>query len=139
MIIFQKPASELNFNLNIRLNGTKLTLSDQIKYLGIYLDKHLNGQYHAEYVMKKLVRANGMLSKVRHYVPKTELKSIYHSIFESILRYGCQVWFQSCTKEIQEKIVKLQKKALRIMSFSDFQAHSSPLFKKKEIIKLLTI
>ena len=40
MIIFQKKGSKLNWNWNIRLNGYKLTLSDEIKYLGIYL-----GQY----------------------------------------------------------------------------------------------
>ena len=33
MIIFQKKGSKLNWNWNIRLNGYKLTLSDEIKYL----------------------------------------------------------------------------------------------------------
>ena len=42
IIVFQKPRSKIDRNWNIRLNGYKLTLSDQIKYLGIYLDKYLN-------------------------------------------------------------------------------------------------
>ena len=89
--------------------------------------------------MQKLARALGMLSKVKNYVKKAELKNIYHAIFESHLRYGCQIWFQSNTKAIKEKIEQLQKKALRIISFSDFRAHSSPLFKKWKILKMKDI
>ena len=139
MIVFQKPGSRLNWNWNIRLNGYKLRLSDQIKYLGIYLDKYLNGHYQSKLVMQKLVRALGMLSKVRYYVQKVDLKNIYHAIFESHLRYGCQIWYQSNSKTIREKIEILQKKALRIMSFSDSREPSSPLFKEWKILKIKDI
>ena len=139
MILFQKPNRKINWKWNVRLNGYKLTLSDQIKYLGLYLDKHLNGHYQSKLVMQKLARAIGMLSKVRHYVNKAELKNIYHAIFESHLRYGCQIWFLSSTQFIREKIEKLQKKALRIMSFSDFKEPSSPLFKEWKILKIKDI
>ena len=64
---------------------------------------------------------------------------MYHAIFEAHLCYGCQIWFQSNTKATKEKIEQLQKKALRIMSFSDFRAHSSPLFKKWKILKMKDI
>ena len=80
-----------------------------------------------------------MLSKVRHYVKKAELKNIYHAIFESHLRYGCQIWFLSSTQLVREKLEKLQKKALRIMSFSDFKEPSSPLFKEWRILKIKDI
>ena len=77
-----------------------------------------------------------MLSKVRHYVSRIELKNIYHAIFESHLRYGCQIWYQFGTQTTRAKIDKLQKKALRIMSFSDFRDPSSPLFKDWKILKM---
>ena len=54
--------------------------------------------------MQELVRALDMLSKVRYYVQKVELKNIYHAIFESHPSYGCQVWNQSNSKTIREKI-----------------------------------
>ena len=77
--------------------------------------------------MQKLARSLGMLSKVRHYVRILELKYVYHAIFETHSRYGCQIWLQSNTKATQEKMEHLQKKALRIISFLDFRAHSLPL------------
>ena len=76
----------LCITINIRLNGYKLRPMDEIKYLGIYLDKYLNGHCQSKLVMQKLARALYMLSKVRYYVAKNELKNIYHAIFESHLR-----------------------------------------------------
>ena len=59
MIVFQKPESKIDWNWKVGLNGYKLTLSDQIKYLGIFLDGYLNGHYQSKLVMQKLARALG--------------------------------------------------------------------------------
>ena len=52
------------------------------------------------------------------------------------MRYGCQIWFKSNFEFIKDKIQKLQKKALRIMSFSELHESSSPLFEKWKILKI---
>ena len=80
-----------------------------------------------------------MLSKVRHYVQNNELRNIYHCIFESHPRCGCQIWFLSSSKFVKDKIEKLQKKALRTMSFSDLRDSSSLLLKKWKILKIKDI
>ena len=64
-------------SLKIKMNGHKLVPSVYIKYLGIYLDSTLSGKHHCDILSTKLKRANGMLSKIRHYVPHEELQSIY--------------------------------------------------------------
>ena len=117
------------------MNGLKLTPTDHIKYLGIYLDSTLSGKHHCEILCNKLKRANGMLSKVRHYVPKEELKSIYYAIFSSHMTYGCQVWGQRYSSHL-DKIFKLQNRALRIINFADFRANSNPLYANNKILKL---
>ena len=75
-----------------------------------------------------------MLAKARHYVPDPELKNIYHAIFSSHILYGSQVW-SSKLISVTDKISRLQKTAMRIMTFSEFRAHSEPLFKQLEILK----
>ena len=95
MIIFQKPGLKLNWSWNICLNGHKILLSDETKYLGIYLDKYLDGHYRTKIVTQKQKRALDKLSKVWNYVANTLLKNIYYALFKSHLRYGCQIWFQS--------------------------------------------
>ena len=53
-----------------------------------------SGESHCEELIKKLNRANGMLAKAKQFVPLNELKKVYHAIFSSHLRYGCQIWTQ---------------------------------------------
>ena len=94
----------------------------------------MSGEAQCSELIKKLNRANGMLAKARHYVPNLELKNIYHAIFSSHILYGSQIWTSKLIS-ITDKIFRLQKAAMRIMTFSDFRAHSEPLFCKLKILK----
>ena len=109
--------------------------SKQLRYLGIYLDETLNGGFHCQTLAKKLKRANGMLCKARHYISKDDLKILYYAIFSSHLMYGCQIWGQTLNS-FNQKIEKLQNRALHIITFSDFQAASNPLYANLKILKL---
>ena len=120
--------------LKIKLHGKTLTPSKFVKYLGVYVDEFLSGEAHCQELTKKLNRGNGMLAKARHYVPHSDLKNIYHAIFSSHLMYGAQVWTPKLLS-VSDKISRLQKNAMRIMTFSEFKAHSEPLFKQLEILK----
>ena len=75
-----------------------------------------------------------MLAKARHFVPQADLKNIYHAIFSSHLMYGAQVWTPKLLS-VTKKISTLQNNAMRIMTFSEFRAHSEPLYKQLEILK----
>ena len=76
-----------------------------------------------------------MLSKIRHYVPKEELKSIYYAIFSSHMVYGSQIWGQKSGASF-DKISRLQNRALRIINFVDFRANPNPLYINDRILKL---
>ena len=70
LIIFRHPNKQVNYKLKIKINGTKLIPSHQVKYLGIVLDPHLNWSHHTNGLASKLTRAAGMLAKIRDFVPK---------------------------------------------------------------------
>ena len=136
LIYFRKPGEySSNFKYKIKMNGHKIIPSEYIKYLGVYLDSNLSGNYHCDLLVKKLKRSNGMLCKARHFVPSQELRSIYYAIFSSHLTYGCQIWGQSINVHT-EKVFKLQNRAMRIISFSDFYSNPHPIYKQYKIIKL---
>ena len=75
-----------------------------------------------------------MLFKVREFVNTKILKSIYYAIFDCHLNYANTVWGQN--RNSMNRIIILQEKALRIMSFECRNAHSNPLFLRHEVIKL---
>ena len=62
------------------------------------------------------------------------MQSFPHStVWSSIVLYGAQIWSQSLVT-VSNKVFLLQKKAVRIMTFSDFKAHSLPLFGNLKIL-----
>ena len=128
LIIFRHPNKKINYDLKIKLNGKRLYPSNVVKYLGIFLDSHLNWNYNSEFLATKLCRANGMLKKIRHYVPINILRTIYFSIFSSMLTFGSQIWGQQ--KNIgTQRILKLQDKAIRIINFSNYHETTGKLYK----------
>ena len=74
-----------------------------------------------------------MLSKVKHFVHKKSLISIYHAIFESQLFYSCLVWAQNINSI--KRLYILQKKSLRLMYFLNRNAQYNPFFKDSNILK----
>ena len=80
------------------------------------------------------MRGNVIIAKVRYYVKKETLQSIYLAIFHSIITYSCDVWDHSKTS--QNRISAPQKKALRTMNFTCFNGYSNPMFFDSNILKL---
>ena len=76
-----------------------------------------------------------MLYKIREFCPRSTLRSLFFSIFNSHLSYGLPVW-GNADHILINKLINLQKKAIKAISFADFNAHTSPLFKKQEILTL---
>ena len=111
----------------------KIYANIYVKYLGIYLDQHLDWSPHVNHLIHKLVKANAMLCKLRQYVNEATIKSIYYVIFHSNLSYVCTAWGQNLNPK--HPINLLQKKAIRIISFAQYDAHTLPIFAKLNIIK----
>ena len=135
LIIFKHPNKRLNYDLKIKLNGKRLYPSNVVKYLGVFIDSHLNWNYNSDFLAAKLSRANGMLAKIRHFVPLNILRTIYFSIFSSMLTYGSQIWGQH--KNIgTQRIIKLQDKSIRIINFANYHEKTDKLYKSSHILKI---
>ena len=130
-ILFKTPRKKLNFELKLKLNGKRLLFSSCVKYLGITLDENLSWTQHKNTVALKLRRSNGAISKLRHYVPRSIMLSVYYALFHSNLSYGLQAWGQTINGNC--RIFKLQKTAVRLISFSNYNTHSEPLFNNLQI------
>ena len=134
-MIFRPPRKSLPERIVLTLNRTKIYESPKLKYLGLILDSKLSWKEHINELTKKLNRSIGMLYKIRHYCPLSIRKTLYFSIFNSHLSYGLPVWGQA-NQNYLDRVKKIQKKAIRAITFSDYRAHTSPLLKKLEILNL---
>ena len=108
-----------------------------VKYLGVFIDENLNWKKHINEISTKLIKGNAMLSKLRHFVNKDILLSVYYGIFHSHLAYLCLVWGQA--KFSLNRITLLQKRAIRILHSAAYRDHTSPLFHRSKVLKFVDI
>ena len=101
----------------------------------MYIDKYLSWNFQILQLNKKLSRANGILSKLRHYAPFETCLQVYYALFYSHLVYGCNIWGLT-SEENLKKVEVLQRKCIRIMTFSDFRSPTNHLFIKHKILKV---
>ena len=133
-ILFHHKRKVLNYDVKLKIYGKRLYRSSVIKYLGVFIDESLTCWKQVEVVANKLRRANGALCKLRHYVSKNVILSVYYALFHSHMSYASQVWgLRQST--LTNRIFNLQKRAVRIMSFSERNAHSNPIFLDLKILK----
>ena len=87
------------------------------------------------HISKKITRCIGILCKLRYFVSQQVLFQLYYTLIYPFLTYSSITWRNTYPTTLQP-LITLQKKAVRIISFSDFNSHSSPLFRKLGLLKL---
>ena len=132
LVIFKYPRKVLSDEVKIKLTGKRLYPSNSVKYFGVRIDKFLHW-HEVNNIAVKLNRANASLFKIRNYVKMKTLSNIYLPISGSHQTYYCTVWAQNINTV--NKLMILQKRALRIMNFKDQLFHSSPFFSENNILK----
>jgi len=99
------------------------------------LDEKLSWKNHIDMLATRLSRSIGILYKVSKKLPNEVLNLLYNSLISSHICYCCNTWGDAAKSHLF-KIMKLQKKAIRIITRSKYNAHTTPLFLK---MKKLTI
>ena len=128
----------MNREISIKLNGFKLTPSDNVKYLGMFLDKNLSWDFHIHKLSNSLSRATGILSKLRHNAPRSVCLNVYYALFYSHVYYGACIWGLTSQKNL--KIIEtLQNKCVRTMTFADFRSTANPIYNSLGLIKVRDI
>ena len=108
---------------------------DYVKYLRILIDKNLSWKHHIDHIIIKVSRTVRSIAKLRHFPPTHTLLNIYQALIAPYLTYGLTVWGQAC-KSYLDKLLKLQKRALCFIYFSDHNEHAIPLFVDAPILPL---
>ena len=115
-----------------------LTLAKSVTYIGIETDRTLSWNNQIEVLAKNLSRTNRILSKLKYYIPMETLTSIYYSLLQSYILYGSTISCYASQKNMM-KIFILEKRCMRLITFSKFQVHTTPIFKNFKILKLQDI
>ena len=79
----------------------------------------------------KISKYCGVLSRLKNYLPLFILRTLYSDMVHSHLSYNLLTWgFDS------NRIVKLEKRCVRIIRRSKYNAHTQPLMKQFNILNV---
>jgi hypothetical protein len=99
------------------MNNVQLPYADQVKYLGLHLDRKLTWHHH---IFTKRKQLSLTLTKMYWLLGSSSLLSLpnklllYKSILKPICTYGIQLWGTASTSNI-EILERFQSKALRMI------------------------
>ena len=96
----------------------------------------LTWEPHVDSLCTRLSRVIYLLRRLKFLVPSAFLKNAYYAFFHGVIVYGIHIW-GNCNSI--SKILVLQKKAVRILTGSVFDAHCKPLFTNEGILTVINL
>ena len=137
-LVISPLLNQEHITININLNACTIKNPECINYLGILIDSKLNNYINV--LQNKLLRAVGIMSKLRYTMSSNILKRLYFGFFHSHLLCCpiiCSANFKTCLHSLK----KLQNRAMRLINNADrFENTSffSQIFQLSDLIKLET-
>ena len=122
----QAALERKNEQLCLKMRNETLGAVQNAKYLGVHIDNSLDWKKHVQETSKKISRSLGMLKYAKRYLPFHALKNLYTSVIDPSFRYCCSVWGVCGAAEIHQ-LQKLQNRAARLITGSNYDAPSKPL------------
>ncbi|KAI5720547.1 hypothetical protein M8J77_008420 [Diaphorina citri] len=102
-------------HINIIVDGVPVLLRDQVKYLGLTLDRKLSFGAHVDAVTEKAAnRANALIRIMpKKGGPSYMKRKLIYRVAESIIMYAAPVWSKATeTQRYKDKLTKVQRKIL---------------------------
>ncbi len=87
---YQKINKAVDITINV--GNSPLEQVSEYKYLGMWIDKNLNWNYHVDKMCSKLSRRHRILRRVKFNLPKETLYMLYNSIVLLLFDYGDVVY-----------------------------------------------
>ena len=107
---------------------------NEFNFYGLTINEFMNWISYPSKIANKISRTLGIMNRLKRYLPLSAMKLMYDYLVLSHLQFRITCWgFE------RERILRLQKRALQIMMNSKYNAHTDPLFKDLEMLKVKVI
>ena len=118
----------------ILLNNIQLEQVTVTKFLGVHIDSRFLWDKQINVVKRKLYSVLNIMFRIKNKVDSATLLTVYNTLMLPHLSYCCEIWGNTYYSRLND-IVKLQKRAMRVIDKADYLAHTSPIFKKYNVLK----
>ena len=100
------------FDMNLVMNNENLQQVNEIKYLGLTLDRHLQFDRHVDIICSKVNARTKLLWRIRNFIPRSLAKPLYQSLINPHFVY-CNFLIESVSESLKNKLQCQQNAALR--------------------------
>ena len=114
-------------DLQIQLNNIDIEQVTNHKLLGVYIDQDLTYEIHIDDLCKKLSKRLGLLRHISPYLKQGQRMVFYLAVIKPLMMYLSSIW-SSCTKKILERVLRMQKRAARILLDAERTTRTITLF-----------
>ena len=134
---FHRAKTKLSMNsIKLFMDKTNLREVECIKYLGVILDNKILWIQHISYVKNKISKGIGIMYKAQNYInKKLSLVCIIRIYIYPYFIYCIESWGNASNCHLDPLFV-IQKRILRILTFSSYDVPSESLFKHTNILPL---
>ena len=139
IILYLRPVKiDKSLTYTFQLMILKLIVLLRPCFLGVIIDECLTWKSHIQNLTKKISKSLGIIYKSSFCLNKNSLYTLYYSLVYPHLYYCASVWGLTYHSNLK-RLVTLQKRAVRTISRSAFDAHTDPIFKSLKLLKLENI
>ena len=115
--------SQINSDFTVKVNNTPLERVIKHKSLGVQIDESLNWRPHINTISKKISAGLAILKRVSHFIPFDTKVNKYNTLVMPYFNYCSAVW-GNINKGLADKLQKMQNRAARILTFSNYDVRS---------------
>ena len=137
MLICSKPKLKMlaknNDMLQISIQDKEIETVSNTKLLGIHLDSSLTWTKHVSVISNKICKRLGLLKCLNPFLAPRARLAFYNALVQPLMDYGACVWGDSFVTH-SNTMLRLQKRAARIIKDVSWDAPSEALFKDLKIV-----
>ena len=106
------------------------------KSLGGHIDGNLSWDCHINEISKKIASGVSVIKRIRYFLPFEILLNVHNSLVQPHFDY-CNVVWGNGSKNLSSKLQRLQNRAARVITFSNYDCSTSELFQNLKWSKLV--
>jgi hypothetical protein len=119
----------------IKIDGSNIERVFVTKFLGVHIDAKLSWKNHIDSIKTKISKNVSIMYRVKYLLDSKALYALYCSLILPYLNYCCEIWGNNFHTRL-EPLIKLQKRAMRIVEHCGYREHTKPIFHNYRTLRL---
>ena len=135
-IVFKPCQKHTNQTIQLLINSQKIDQVKETVFLGVIMDENLNWKSEISHVANKVSKCRGIICKSSFYLSTKTLRTLFFSIYLVYpYFFYCNLVWASTYRTNLIYLEILQKRVVRTIAKTTFDAHTDPLFQNLGILK----